>query len=300
MPYQFTYKPNTFSSQIRPENTVVFISNSSGKEKDPETGYHYFGARYYNSDLSLWLSVDPMSDKYPNLSPYNYCAWNPMKLADPDGMEINPIYDLSGNFLGTDDRGIAGSAIIMDKKNFRQGMSHSEALSNNVGKDGFISNDAEKKYMNHYSRLIDRPDYDGFITISEGIKWAKEHPNAMAYPSPNNTLYLNAELLDLGFLSIENSGLEVGGDFKNVNLYDFVNPKSIRSINTTYALGNTSMKLLDNNGNVSFKGDEYNWDYHKNSPLRNALVFTERVRTGVSNNHGFKIEIYGTSKINKK
>ena len=57
----------------------------SGKEKDSETGYHYFGARYYNSDLSLWLSVDPMSDKYPSLSPYNYCAWNPMKLVDPDG-----------------------------------------------------------------------------------------------------------------------------------------------------------------------------------------------------------------------
>ena len=88
MPYQFTYKPNTFSSQIRPENTVVFISNSSGKEKDPETGYHSFGARYYNSDLSLWLSVDPMADKYPNLSPYNYCAWNPMKLVDPDGDSI--------------------------------------------------------------------------------------------------------------------------------------------------------------------------------------------------------------------
>ena len=60
----------------------------SGKEKDSETGYHYFGARYYNSDLSLWLSVDPMSDKYPSLSPYNYCAWNPMKLVDPDGMEM--------------------------------------------------------------------------------------------------------------------------------------------------------------------------------------------------------------------
>ena len=61
----------------------------SGKEKDSETGYHYFGARYYNSDLSLWLSVDPMSDKYPSLSPYNYCAWNPMKLVDPDGMIID-------------------------------------------------------------------------------------------------------------------------------------------------------------------------------------------------------------------
>ena len=60
----------------------------SGKEKDSETGYHYFGARYYNSDLSLWLSVDPMADKYPSLSPYNYCAWNPMKLVDPNGKEV--------------------------------------------------------------------------------------------------------------------------------------------------------------------------------------------------------------------
>ena len=83
-----TYKTTSFSSQNLSKNTPVFHSTSSGKEKDSETGYYYFGARYYNSDLSLWLSVDPMSDKYPNLSPYNYCAWNPMKLADPTGKEI--------------------------------------------------------------------------------------------------------------------------------------------------------------------------------------------------------------------
>ncbi len=65
-----------------------FHCSFSGKEKDSETGYYYFGARYYNSDLSLWLSVDPMADKYPSLSPYNYCAWNPMKLVDPDGAEL--------------------------------------------------------------------------------------------------------------------------------------------------------------------------------------------------------------------
>ena len=81
----FTYNPTSFSSQISPQSTPVFYPASSGKEKDSETGYHYFGARYYNSDLSLWLSVDPMADKYPSLSPYNYCAWNPMKLVDPDG-----------------------------------------------------------------------------------------------------------------------------------------------------------------------------------------------------------------------
>ncbi|MBO4588306.1 MAG: hypothetical protein J5711_05310 [Bacteroidales bacterium] len=88
MPSQFTYKPDSFPTQNQPKNTPVFQSDSSGKEKDSETGYYYFGARYYNSDLSLWLSVDPMSDKYPSLSPYNYCAWNPMKIVDPNGDTI--------------------------------------------------------------------------------------------------------------------------------------------------------------------------------------------------------------------
>ena len=88
MPSQFTYKNASFLSQNWPKITLVFQSDSSGKEKDSETGYYYFGARYYNPDLSLWLSVDPMADKYPSLSPYNYCAWNPMKLVDPDGRKI--------------------------------------------------------------------------------------------------------------------------------------------------------------------------------------------------------------------
>ena len=59
----------------------------SGKERDEETGYSYFGARYYNSDLSIWLSVDPLADKYPGVSPYTYCANNPVRLVDPDGRD---------------------------------------------------------------------------------------------------------------------------------------------------------------------------------------------------------------------
>ena len=59
----------------------------NGKEKDPESGLHYYGARYYDSDISQWLSIDPMADKYPSLSPYNYCADNPVNIIDPDGRE---------------------------------------------------------------------------------------------------------------------------------------------------------------------------------------------------------------------
>ena len=75
----------------------------TGKERDPETGYSYFGARYYDNDLSgLFLSVDPMSDKYPSISPYAYCAWNPLKLVDPDGMEIDDYFSFDGKYLGSD------------------------------------------------------------------------------------------------------------------------------------------------------------------------------------------------------
>ena len=57
----------------------------TGKERDSESGYDYFGARYYASPFSFWLSVDPLADKYPAISPYAYCTWNPIKFIDPDG-----------------------------------------------------------------------------------------------------------------------------------------------------------------------------------------------------------------------
>jgi len=64
----------------------------TAKELDNETSYTYFGARYYDSELSGWLSVDPMSDKYPSLSPYCYTANNPVVLVDPNGMWIDDYY----------------------------------------------------------------------------------------------------------------------------------------------------------------------------------------------------------------
>lgn len=60
----------------------------SGKESDEETGYYYFGARYYDPRTSQWLSVDPLAGKYPHASPYNYCLGNPVKFIDPDGNKV--------------------------------------------------------------------------------------------------------------------------------------------------------------------------------------------------------------------
>ena len=109
----------------------------SAKERDSETGLSYFGSRYYSSDLSVWLSVDPMSDKYPSLSPYVYCANNPVRCVDPNGEEINPIFSTSGELLGTDSKGWKGTAIVMDKKDFKKGMKHEDALKKGTELDKY-------------------------------------------------------------------------------------------------------------------------------------------------------------------
>ena len=93
-----TYRPQ---NQILPQGNLAEILSYtfSAKEKDSETSLSYFGSRYYTSDLSIWLSVDPMSDKYPSLSPYVYCADNPIKLVDPNGEEIRIHYGNKGKFV---------------------------------------------------------------------------------------------------------------------------------------------------------------------------------------------------------
>ncbi len=95
----------------------------TGKEKDAETGYGYFGARYMDHELmTSWLSVDPMADKYPSISPYAYCAWNPIKLVDPDGNEIDDYYNLKGELIHSTNEGNNKYLVITNGKDLLKDM----------------------------------------------------------------------------------------------------------------------------------------------------------------------------------
>ena len=60
----------------------------NAKELDEETGMYYYGARYYEPRLSLWMSVDKFAEKYPATSGYNYAINNPVRYIDINGDSI--------------------------------------------------------------------------------------------------------------------------------------------------------------------------------------------------------------------
>ena len=59
----------------------------NAKEFDEETGMYYYGARYYDPRLSLWMSTDPMQEKYSHINTYCYAFNNPLNFVDLHGME---------------------------------------------------------------------------------------------------------------------------------------------------------------------------------------------------------------------
>jgi RHS repeat-associated protein len=57
-------------------------------ERDQETGLDYRGARFYDSDIARFLSLDPLAADYPSLSDYSYVAGNPVRYIDGTGKYI--------------------------------------------------------------------------------------------------------------------------------------------------------------------------------------------------------------------
>ena len=76
---------------------ITFRDAYTGQEdQHPDFGTSYtdFGARQYSPALRRWMAPDPLSEKYYGISPYAFCAGNPVKYLDPDGEIIGTAIDV--------------------------------------------------------------------------------------------------------------------------------------------------------------------------------------------------------------
>ena len=82
-----------FGAEFCDNSTKSYVQNHkyNGKEFDNMHGLNTYdyGARQYNPVTARWDRMDPLSEKYYSTSPYAYCANNPVRFIDPDGMEID-------------------------------------------------------------------------------------------------------------------------------------------------------------------------------------------------------------------
>ncbi len=70
---------------------LSFRDHFTGKEdQKPDFGIPYsdHGARLYAPSLRRWMTPDPLSEKYYGISPYAYCADNPLLFIDDSGLDI--------------------------------------------------------------------------------------------------------------------------------------------------------------------------------------------------------------------
>ena len=161
----------------------------NAKEFDEETGMYYYGARYYEPRLSIWMSTDPMEEKYPDYSTYIYAAQNPIAYSDPTGMEIRGVTKSDAEEFKSDVHLILGdskfdnlrSLISLKGKKFQQ--IPDAALADAL--DGVTCSEDEMAYISLLVNTINSKEVHSIEYLKDG-----EEVSSSGYSDINK--YLNS------------------------------------------------------------------------------------------------------------
>ena len=248
-------------------------------------GFTDYGARMYDDFTGRWFVPDPLAEETVWSSPFSFNQNNPINRIDFTGRKDNPVYDTYGNFLGTNDLGLQGDAIIMDKSDFKQGMSLEESMSKHKGYNSFVSENAKNKYLEHYNNLPNRPDYDGYLTLDEANEWYRE--------GNGQPLFTSLEKIDM-------SGVYSKGD-KAIDEYWTINLlRQSKSINDGLVYGSIQIKQYPNDY-VRAYADIYDFEMHPwewSTLKRNIFTIIGRIYAGKGTK--YEINIYGSKKLQKE
>ena len=188
----------------------------NSKEIDPETGMHYYGARYHHPKLSVWMSVDPLA--HETMEPYQYTANNPVTLIDHLGLAA-----VEPPKLSVDDGKLQGDNVTVDisKDTYREEMPSVNAVvlhrtvSSNA--QSAINTSRANKGRTGFHVVIDK---DGSITQINNLN---NRANHVGKPSTEVTNY-------------NSIGIEVVGMYDSKSkTWECLTPEQIESTSQTLA-----------------------------------------------------------------
>ena len=78
-----------------PETSRPMLGILEKSSADTVSSIESKNTTFTTDDIRKWMSVDPLADKYPNISPYAYCGWNPVKYKDPNGKWLETAWDIA-------------------------------------------------------------------------------------------------------------------------------------------------------------------------------------------------------------
>jgi RHS repeat-associated protein len=124
---------------------------TTGHERDQETGLDYRGARYYDSDVARFLSLDPKARNLPGWSTYNYVIGNPISVIDPDGkwpfwIHKRIIYEALGDLLTEGQlEAFNEASLYVDGKNNKDGQNPDNSYQHSMSEPGESTSEAREK-----------------------------------------------------------------------------------------------------------------------------------------------------------
>ena len=254
----------------------------NGKELDHTHGldWYDYGARYYDSPIGRWTTMDPLCEKYYNVSPYVYCLNNPVRLVDYKGMA-------PGDFFLTIDKAAIDFGLYYNDNSIRERTEYGSTIIKVVNKKG------QKGYTYTVANRGNGGDVD-FSNAPFGYKTVADiHTHGHCTENDNISYYDNDFS---GMPRDDGKNIDKSKDLRNIRNYKDIGNANRRQRDSYLVTPNGSLKKYSpKTGKVTLISEEMPSDYNDSSRVNNksSLIETNPIKMNTELLQQLKILTYG-------
>jgi RHS repeat-associated protein len=204
----------------------------TGKERDKESNYDYFGARYYDARIGRWGQVEPLMEKYYSFSPYCYGLINPLALKDINGLDVFIAFTglaviYGGTEVNLDDYSSESEGAVKLLYDITQKTSSGEFQDLSI--KGYYSSFGESEINKAYDYIINNLENEDENVILYGYSLGGFNINKLATKLVKSGINNPIILITVDAYYPFISGLDVSsGVYRNYNFYQNTDITGIR------------------------------------------------------------------------